>query len=211
MHCELCIVNCELCIVNCELLRGDSLQILGERRVAVLITVVIAVAATLIGVNRGLKRAMRNIEDAFYNGVYLEDQKYTEPSINSHIQNCAENALNLATLLQGHPELKPNVDALLSARRDLLNAKDLAAKSAADRRMFEMFANLEVASQTVELTDRESEVIDLYLNSFFGARSSMAHSAFHDKTLQYSKEVSFIARLFSVVLPNKPPKSNYFS
>ena len=193
-------------------MRGVSvMKVLEDRKIAVFITVVIAVAATFFGVNKSLKNLYRDVEDLFYNGVYLVDQKYTEPAVYAHIEDCARNALGLATLLQDEPELARYAREVIEARRKLYDAKDIASISAEYSKMGISFDSLVNTAQSVNLTEREIEAITQYNASYNGARGAVANSSFHEKTTQYSGSVSLIAKLVAVITPNKPPEKHYFT
>lgn len=182
------------------------MKMLRERKTAVLLTVAIAAVATLIGVYASLRRLTRDVEDMFYSGVYIEDQKYTEPSIYERLKDSAQAALNLATLLKNRPELADEAEALLSAQRWIHDAKSISALSEADAKMAAAFTDLLESAKKSELTVREIEAIRIHQASFSGAHLSIADSAYNEKTEQYSRDVSLIAKLISIVLPVKPPQ-----
>ena len=179
---------------------------LKNRKIAILIAVAVAAVATLLGVQRSLSRLSRGVEDMFYSGIYIDNGKYMEPSINSHLENSAESAMNLATLLMDRPELVDKANALLAARRSLNDAEGIKAKNAADDKMINAFTDLLRAARNTDLTAREIEAATQYQSTFTGAHKSIANSAYHDKASEYSSGMSFIARMISTILPVQAPQ-----
>ena len=177
-----------------------------NRKIAILITVVVVIAATLFGVHRSLSRLYRDIERMFYDGVYVEDGGYTQPGIYSHLENSMNSALGLATLLQGYPELSGKAEDLLSARRELLAAKSISDKSIADYVMVKTFVDLMIAAQDVNLSEREIEASTKYHMSFCDAHAATVASQYNSKSVETIKKVSFLADFIALIVPVEFPE-----
>ena len=183
------------------------MKILKNRKIAILITAAVAVLATLIGVNRSLNRLAQDIERMFYDGVYRAPDGYTEPSIYIHLDNSADAALGLATLLQNYTGLGEKAEDLLSARRELLSAESISAKSIQDSHMIQAFVELIQAAKETDLPDRDIEAVSRYLQTFSGAHISIANSLYHEKVLQYTSDISPLAEFISMLTPGRLPES----
>ena len=185
-------------------MRRDK-KLLSDRKVAILITVVIAILATMLGVYRTSVRYTRNIEALFYDGVYLEDEGYREQSINAHLDNSAGIVLRLATLLESYPELTEKTEDLLSARRELIAAKDIKGKSLSYDKMRLLFVELTSAATRVDLSDRDREAISQDVAVFNGASIAMIRSSYNDKVTEYFTGRSALARMLGAFTPNREP------
>ena len=183
-----------------------EMDLFKNRRFAVLITVVVVVLATLFGVNKSLSRLSRDIEVQFYDGVYLESEGYTQPSIDFQLEKMSTAALNLATLLQGHPELTSAAEDLLLARRTLLDAESIRYKGRDLLWMDGIFATLvTLAGRVTDLSEREVDAVAEYAQAFESASifvyGTLAPS-YNSKVDGFYNERSTIAALVS----NKAPE-----
>ncbi|MCL1834791.1 MAG: hypothetical protein FWG48_01410 [Oscillospiraceae bacterium] len=179
-----------------------------ERKTAFLIATAVVVIATLAGVYKSLARLSREVDELFYNGVYLEDARYLEPSINSHLQNSARSALNAGTLLKTYPLLSGEAEALLEARRKLLDATGVAEKYDCDRQMTDAFNVLLKTAMMVDIAENDLKIIsEDYLATYRGAHTKMAESkGFHAAVGKMRNDTSAITIALSAILPVSPPK-----
>ena len=183
------------------------MKALKNRKIAIPVTVIVAVLATLIGVHSSFNRLARDVEQMFFDGVDVEPGGYTEPSINQHLENSADAALGLATLLQGYPGLSDKAENLITARRELLSAERISTKSIPDHNMVQAFVELIQAAKGAGLPDRDAEAVSRYLQTFSGAHISIENSLYHDKVSQFKSNASFIAEFISFLVPASPPDS----
>ena len=181
------------------------MKFLKNRKTAILITVVTAIIATLIGVYKTSGRDTRDIEAMFYDGVYLKDDGYTQASIDSHLGNSADAALGLATIMEKRPELADKAAALLSARRELIAAESISGKSAAYSGLVSCFDELIRAALSAELTDRESGAAAEYVSTFNGAGKAMLGSGYNKMVMEYLDGRSPFIRIISVFIPVRSP------
>lgn len=190
------------------------MRIFGDRKIAILITVVVAVLATLFGVYRTSNRNKREIEAMFSDGVFIEDGGYTEPGIASHLSNAADAALGLATITANYPEFAEKADELTLARRDLLTANGISGKGSAFLVMsncfYELFmsaANTKTPGQVSDLSARDLEAAKSYCRTYDGASIAILNSGYNDKVAEYLEGRSMLNRLIGLLVFAKQPAS----
>ena len=179
--------------------------LIRNRKFAVILTVAVAVIATMLGVYRTSVRDTRNVESMFYDGVYLREEGYTQPGIASHLRNALNAALGLETVTSGYPGLADKVGALTLARRDLLFAADIRAISEAFSEMTASFAELFAAAMGENLSERDMDSSAMYNSAFSGASFAMSASSYNDEVDGYLNNRSFIARLIGMIVPLREP------
>jgi len=180
------------------------LKFLKNRKIAVLIAVVVAIIATLSGVYKTSGRDTRDIEAMFYSGVYLKDDGYTQASIDSHLRNSADAALGLATITEKHPELADKAKALISARRELIAAESISGKSAAYSGLVHCFDELFRAARSVDLADRESDAAE-YSSTFSSAGKAILGSGYNNMVMEYLDGRSPFIRIIGIFIPVRSP------
>jgi len=181
------------------------MKLLGRRSIAILITVVVVIAATLFGVYNTSGRYTREVEALFYDGVYLKDQGFIQPGINSHLENCANAALGLATLMEGYPELAGYAESLLTARRELMSAGSVSAKERATREMTDGFTRLLEAAGNVDLTGREKDAATQFDSTFNGALIAISNSRYNDAVSAHINNQNAVLRLIGYLLSADQP------
>jgi len=172
----------------------------------VLITIVVAVLATLIGVNKSLARLSRDIERMFYDGVYLESERYTQPSLDSQIAKHADATLGLATILTNYSELHDGAEEVLQLRRNLLSAESIGDKSLAFWTMSRYVYSLVQAAEDVGLSARDADALSEYSSTISGAEAFIKGAAYNQAASKQWNEQSSIARMLSMVLPVREPE-----
>ena len=180
-----------------------------KRGNSVLIAVAVVILATFLGVYGSLARLSRDIERLFYDGVYLEEEGYTQPSINSQLENQSEAALNLASIMRNYPELDAQTDRLLSTRNDFLDSKFITGKAMHITEMQSAFYSLLRASQSSDLSERDLTAAIRYFETFSGAQTFVARNAgpnYHAKVSGFRLEIGFPANLINAILPVKGPE-----
>ena len=182
------------------------MKLLLNRKFTIFITVAIVVISTFFGVHRSLGRLARDIEATFYNGVYLEDEGYTQPGVSSHLESSSNAALAFAATMANYPELSEKAAALQSARRGLMDAKGIQEKSTANNNMMNAFTELLQTSMTVEITQRDLEDAARYWATFRNAQININVSRYNIEAARFDREVSFIADMINSVFPVKPPE-----
>ena len=171
--------------------------LLKNRKFAVLICVVVVVLATLIGVRGSLNRLARDVEAVFYDSF---------EGIDLHLNNRLNSALGFASLMQKHPVLESEADALVLARRMLLDAKDIKDKFAANESMQRAYVELSDRAGGLELSQNEKGDIERYSSTFFGAYAAIQNSPYNQRAQSFMHDASFFAHLLKPFLFVKSPQ-----
>ena len=189
------------------------MNLLKNRKFAILIAVVIAVIATLSGVYRTANRYAREIDAMFYEGVYLKKEGYTQPGIDSHLNNAADAALGLATIMANYPEFSAKAENLILARREFIDAVSISDKSSANFKMWECFFELTDAISNappdVKLTGRDIDAQSQYYNTFLGAEISAHTSQYKGIINEYMNRQSFLVHIAGLLIPLREPEYFY--
>ena len=185
------------------------MKLLGKRSIAILITVVVVIASTLLGVYNTSGRYARQIEKMFYDGVFLSDQGFTQPGINTHLENGANAALGLATLLEKHPELSKSTETLLSARRELMSADGVAQKEQAANKMRDGFIDLLDAARDADLSERDKDAATQFYSVFNGALIAISNSRYNDVVGDHLNSQCALMHLAGNFVSAKQPHSFY--
>ena len=183
-------------------------KLLKNRKVAILIAVIVVILATMLGVSRTSSRYTRKIEAMFYDGVYLKDEGYTQPGMYSHIRNCADAAIGLATLMGNHPELAHETGKLIVAQQTLMDAYSLSSINSAYIKMVDSFYVLKSATAGVVISDRETAAMEQYSNLLTGAQKAMAGSRYNDTVTEYLDGRCALMQVIGLLVPTKTP--HYF-
>ena len=181
------------------------MSVFKDRKIAVLIAVVVIVLATLLGVRGSLSRLSRDIELMFYDGVYMERDGYTQPSIDSQLKRHADATLGLATVLMGYQELEDSAEEVIRLRRVLLEADAIGDKSFAFWNMSRYVYSLTQAAADVALSERDLEAVSSYSATITGAEGFIRDAAYNQESNRLWNEQSFIARIISMLIPIKQP------
>ena len=182
------------------------MDFLKTRKTAIIITLITALLATVVAVQKTTTRLTRNIEAMFYNGVYLDSQGYLQPSIASQLNKIIDTTLNLTTLIRNNDNLSDASEALLQARKALIDASSIKNKEKALTQIDDALTVLNIAAQSSNLNEREREAFALHMQSYNGAKSFIINTlapTYNEKVDAYIAERSFIAALMSSVKPEK--------
>ena len=182
------------------------MKLLKKRKFAILLTIIVAIIATMIGVYSTSVRYTRDVEAMFYSGVEHKGEGYTQPGISSHLDNCVNAALNLATVLEKYPELAGKSEDLLSARRDLLAAVKISDKSSAYINMRTAFNDLLNAAVSVDLTERDMTATAQHFLLFNGAANAMSNSRYNEEVVGYLNGRSALMRFIGTFVPTREPE-----
>jgi len=182
------------------------MTLLKNRKIAIIITVVVVLLAILFGVTRSLNRLATDIESMFYYGVFLEDQGFTQPALNSHLENLAQATLDSVSIFANHPELSNVAEDLRMARRELIDASNIMDKNEAFHNLDRAFLNFWDAS-LIELSDRDLEARNQFIDTFNGATTAIQNSAYNDVAVSKWNNVSGFAQLLRPFLPVDPPQT----
>ena len=177
-----------------------------------MITVAVAVAGTLSGVAGTANRMTRDVEAMFYDGVYLKDEGYTQPGINAHLNEAANAALGLATIMRSYPELADKAEALITARRELIAAEKISEKRSASMEMWAGFYELTEAAGNVSsktgISDSDMAAAFKYSDTFRGAYNAISRSAYNYRVAEYLNGRSVLTRFIGAFISAREP--DYF-
>ena len=177
-----------------------------NRKFAVLITVIVAIIATLFGVYKSTSRLSKDIEAMFYDGVTLSKEGYVQPSIASHLKSHTDAALNMATILVKYPQLKDDADNVMRLRRELLDAESIGNKSETFRKMSASVNSITQAALKADLSERDAAAVNQYASTITGAETAIRNSAYNQTASMRWSEQSSITRLIGILLPVRQPE-----
>jgi len=183
------------------------MRLLKDRKIAILITIFVIILATLFGVGRSLNRLARDVEKLFYDGIYLERDGFTQPGINSHLENIKQAALDCSSLFANHTELSKEAEGLILARREMLEAGSISEKHAAYVITQKAFSEFISKASTVELSERDQASVALYTGTFTGAMGAIESSSYNTRVRNYMDDASFIAFFLRPFVFVKPPQA----
>jgi len=176
------------------------MKIFANRKFAISIAVAAAVLATLLGVRGSLNRLARDAEATFYDGVYLKDEGYTQPAIDTYISRRIDTALRLAAAMDAYPELAGGAEALMSARRSLSEAKSIREKFTENEKMQRVFVELVEKARGLELSERDREEVENCSSTFSGAQTAIQNSRYNQHARSFMDGASILARVLKPFL-----------
>lgn len=152
---------------------------LKKRRTARTIAAVVVLLGTILGMNLSVARQTKRLEAQFYDGVYLKDEKYTEPGIEAHLQNMVRASGALSTVAANHDPAAEEYTALQAARQQMTGAATIGEKSAAYRAARSAFEDALARMEALTLDEQEAAIVASAKSSFQGAESAIAKSAYN--------------------------------
>ena len=170
---------------------SSGASLLRKRGVALLITIIVLIASTLMSVNRSLGAECRNIEDGFYNGVYVNADGYVHKSIYSQLRQRCDAANGLISLADGYDELSDEVDALRDAREILLrglNDDSIFGMRSANDALTPAFNTLKSALAEYGLGENIRSAFDDYVSTFEGAQNVIDNSGYNESVLEFNRK-----------------------
>ena len=183
-----------------------GMRFFKNRGFAITITVVIAIVSMFLGVHRSLNKFSNDIETMFYEGIYLEESKYTQPSIQSKLDQCADQVLGIATIITNNQQLKDNADELVLLRRELLSAESIKAKSASFKNLTEAVDRTSKMLADTDLSEADINSVSDYLTRFHSAEEFIGNAAYNSAASERWNAQSNIARLFNLLIPAAKPE-----
>jgi hypothetical protein len=149
---------------------------LKKRSSAILIVVVVIVFGTLFGVHRSVNKETAKIEAQFYNGVYLKDEKYIQPSIQSQLDARTDAALGLLSVANKYIFLDDIVSILRGAREELMDAGTIQEKYAANVKLENAWK--QVYESLTAHADDVPPSVENYVSTLSGAQGIIDKSAY---------------------------------
>lgn len=156
---------------------------LKNRSSAVLVAVVVIILGTLYGVHRSVGSETSKIEAQFYSGVYLKDEKYTQPSIDAQLNKRADAALGLLSVGNKYVFASEIAESLRAARQELLDADSIMGKYNANLELEKAWKQL-YETLTAHADDLPAAV-DSYVTTLGGAQSVIDKSAYNQSVAEF--------------------------
>lgn len=150
---------------------------LKNRSTAMLVALVVIVFGTLIGVHRSVGRETAKIEAQFYEGVYLQDEQYTQPGIDAQLMAKGDAALGLITVAKDYAFASDMTDALRTSRESLLDADTIEEKYEANLRLEQAWRQLR--DNLTAHAGNLPESFESYVSTLSGAQGVIEHSAYN--------------------------------
>ena len=182
------------------------MKLLTNRKIAILITVILSVAATIFGLGRSLNRLARDVEVMFFDGVCLEDEGYTQPGIEAHLNSRLSSALALAVIMEDYPEAARETNELFSARNALKSAKSIGDKYTANEALQQAYLALQAKAESLELSLRDTDDIMRFSSDFSSAQTAIQDNRYNQKAESFMDDASFFARLLKPFAFVTPPQ-----
>lgn len=156
---------------------------LKKRPTALLIFVAVIIIGTLFGVHRSVNKETAKIEAQFSEGVYLKDEKYTQPGIQSQLDKRADAALGLLTVANKYAFLEDVAQQLRMAREELLDADMIGEKYTANEKLEVAYKQL--YETLVAHGDDVPASVDSYISTLGGAQGVIEKSGYNQTVDDY--------------------------
>jgi hypothetical protein len=156
---------------------------LKKRSTAILIAVIVIIFGTLFGVHRSVNKETANIEARFHDGVYLKDEKYTQPSIQSQLDKRADAALGLLSVANKYVFLQEMTQQLREAREELLDAGSIIGKNAANEKLENAWK--QVYETLTAHGDDVPASVEGYISTLKGAQSVIEKSSYNENVRDF--------------------------
>jgi len=171
------------------------LKLLKNRKIAILIAVIVMIFTMLFGVHRSLSRLAKDVEDMFYDGVPIEGTNETWPSINQHLGNLTQSILDTSSMFANHEELSGEAEAMTIARRSFMDADSITDKYSAYQDIQKTSIVFIEKAETFMLYERELITLLDFQTVFRGATRAIQNSEYNERARGFMDEASFIAVL----------------
>ena len=183
------------------------MKLLKNRGGAIAITAIVVFAAVLFGVNRSLNKLANDIERMFYEGVYIQEGKYTQPSIHSKLEQCGDQALGISTVITNYSQFSNDADSLILLRRELIAAESIESKSKAFDELSEAVDRTSKALIDADLPQGDFDSAADYITRFNSAKEFITNAAYNDEATERWNKRSYIARVFALLMPARTPET----
>jgi len=166
-----------------------------NRKVAILITIIVMVPATLFGVGRSLNRLAVEVEAMFYNGLPINRGGIIQPQpgIDMLLGNIERDVLDVSSIFAGHPELSGEAEALAVARRELLDAGSISEKYTAYQEIQNAVAAFNNKAGIIELSERDEESTARFNRMVTGAMIAIEENEYNVRARDFMDGASYIA------------------
>ena len=182
-------------------------SIVKSRTAAAIVLAAAVLIFTPLGSKLSLERAVRNVENGFYEGVYVEDGDYTSGSISLYLSDSCRAALGLVTVGVNYSELSSSSDGLRSAREALLDATSISAMGKANAGLVSAYEAFLLAAAPVDFSGHDLESFHLYCELFEQSQSAISRNPYNASVADFKSNIferfpaDIISHAFSISGP----------
>ena len=177
-----------------------------KKPVALLLTVIVMIASTLLSVNVKLGNKCQRITDGFYDGV--EYKGYTQKSLSSHLKNITAYADGLVTIARNYDIDTEDVEgASESLKQALSYSRGYESYTYSQyQALSKAVVMLEDKLSRAELSERDAEGVAQYSSSITGAESAMESAGYNESVREFLRSynrfpANFLGSLAGVKMP----------
>jgi len=183
-----------------------------KKIVAIPLSFILVVLATLFSVNRSLGALCREVEDGFYSGVVYDGQK--RPSIQSHLNTRLERSATIVSIAASHEDLEEQTDAIRDARDWLLFTLEdgyIRGSFAANEALQEAVTALTLTLENAVLSERETQLLETCLSDFTEAFRAISECGYNETVREFIRTTydRFPTNLLAMLSGVRAPE--YFS
>lgn len=156
--------------------------------VAVLLTIIVVIASTLLSIGIKFGNKAQGVIDGFYDGVYANG--YTQNSIASHLRNINSYADGLAAIANNYDI---DTSSIKDSSEDLKLALSYSYGDASY--IYYCYSSLmtdvieiQDALGRVELNERDTSGVEQYSANISGARSSIETAGYNETVREFTRE-----------------------
>ena len=186
------------------------MELFKRKPVALLVTALLVVLATVYSVNRTLGAACQAVTDGFYEGVFVEADGYRHPGISTHLSFRQSQAVAIVSITANYSGLEAETASVKEAAERLLAATESGSLSAQYDRNTELqaaVAALESAAANVSLSERDRENLDGCLTDMSGAQAAIEDAGYNEAVRSFYRSTytvfptEFLASVSGVQAP----------
>jgi len=155
------------------------MKVLKNDKYARLITIAVVIMATIFGVHKSVNKEARKIEAQFYSGVYVEDEKYTQPSIAAQLERRTNTALGIVTVAGNYDEAAGAAKELDEKRIQLMEAESITDKYLANTELQKSYEQIRELLAGSSLSPRDEEGLNTYYSTMDGAQGIISNSYYN--------------------------------
>lgn len=176
------------------------MALLKNRTFAVCLTLVICAAALLIGIGRSTSKQIAATRELFDTGV-MGSESYRLPSGAQQLESRSNAALGLLSLSAELPEAEGASQSLRQAREELLAAKSLGDKAAANKKLTEACNGLLAQLKEAGLSDNQQAALESYESTLDNAQRLLDSCGYNEACRALEEDVlkHFPVRLLSLL------------
>ena len=181
-----------------------------RRTVALLLTLIVVVASTLLSTNIKLGRKAQDVTDGFFNGVVYNG--FQQKGIAAHLKNILAYADGMVTIARNYSLDTADAENASDSLKRALSYADgnISYIHYAYEELLSAVTILEDQLNRAELSERDAEGLRQYSDSLTGARSAIDNAGYNESVREFLREYSqFPTKLLADLAGVKMPQ--YFA